>query len=290
MNEKKRRGYSNLIKVRNQILTQTRVLNSIQLGEVKPQWLILQCLPILPPDLRPVVHLEERKILTADINVLYQQVIRRNTLVAEIRRKIKIYQKSDYYERLLKERMNSMQESLNCLFENTTIKRIEKKHIYKSLSDILKGKRGRFRQNLLGIRVDYSRRSVIISGPELAIHQCGLPYKITVVLFQPFFIRFLVGRNQNGKYIQTRFQARKFIEQKIDERWNRRKHILYELPVLLNRAPTLHRFGFQAFQPQLIKKQSIQIYPLSCNGYNADFDGDQIAVHVPLFPFSRTEA
>jgi hypothetical protein len=158
------------------------------------------------------------------------------------------------------------------------------------LAEVLKGKRGRFRNNLLGKRVNYSGRSVIVSGPELALHQCGLPREIILVLFQPFLIRFLVGQVKNGKKIQTRFQARKFIEDQTDERWCRRKKVLSGFPVLLNRAPTLHRFGFQAFQPQLICQRVIHLHPLSCSGFNADFDGDQIAVHVPLSPYARSEA
>ena len=165
-----------------------------------------------------------------------------------------------------------------------------KQQVYKSLAEVLKGKRGRFRYNLLGKRVDYSGRSVIISGPNLALHQCGLPREIVLTLFQPFLIRYFIGRIQNGKKIQTRFQARQFLEQQTNDIWIRRRKVLRDLPVLLNRAPTLHRFGFQAFQPKLVYGRAIHIHPLVCSGFNADFDGDQIAVHVPLSPCARTEA
>jgi DNA-directed RNA polymerase beta' subunit len=284
--------YRNLIKIRNKIFIRIRILTEINFAKIKPHWLILQCLPILPPDLRPILSLDEEKIIVADINTLYQRVIDRNKRVAQRRRLRRFYKNHHvrdlyYHERLL-------QEALSCLFENT-IKRKRgekesKKREYKSLAEALKGKRGRFRNNLLGKRVNYSRRSVIVSRPEIAMHQCGLPCEIILTLFQPFFIRSLLGQIQNGKKIYTSFQARKFIEQQTDETWIRRKQILHGFPVLLNRAPTLHRFGFQAFQPQLVHKQAIQLHPLSCSGFNADFDGDQIAVHVPLSPNARAEA
>jgi DNA-directed RNA polymerase subunit beta' len=238
------------------------------------------------------LSLGNEKIIVADINILYQRVIERNMRVVQRRRLIIFY--TNHYKRDLYYHERLLQESLSCLFENNIKekgrRKDSKKRRYKSLAEVLKGKRGRFRNNLLGKRVNYSGRSVIISGPELSLHQCGLPSEIILVLFQPFLIRFLVGRVQNGKKIQTRFQARKFIEEQTAERWDRRKKVIFRFPVLLNRAPTLHRFGFQSFQPQLIRERVIHLHPLSCSGFNADFDGDQIAVHVPLSPHARSEA
>ena len=282
--------YRRLIRSRNQILIRLRILTEIQIANLQIHWLILQCLPILPPDLRPNLSLKEGKIIVADVNSLYQRVIERNSRIAQ-RRRLTRFQVSPrdlrYHERLL-------QEALECLFENGIKgKRREKdskQRSYKSLAEVLKGKRGRFRNNLLGKRVDYSGRSVIISGPELNLYQCGLPPEIVFTLFQPFLIRFLVNRIQKGKKIQTRLQARLFLEQKQSSRLLVRKQILHSLPVLLNRAPTLHRFGFQAFQARMIFYRAIQLHPLACSGFNADFDGDQIAVHVPLSPHARAEA
>jgi DNA-directed RNA polymerase beta' subunit len=165
-----------------------------------------------------------------------------------------------------------------------------KNRLYKSLAEVLKGKSGRFRNNLLGKRVDYSGRSVIISGPELHLHQCGLPRRISLTLFQNFLIRYLIGRIQKGKKILTRSQARKFLHRQNDPPLNRRGITIAALAVLLNRAPTLHRFGFQAFQPQLSFGRAVQIHPLVCGGFNADFDGDQISIHVPVSPHSRAES
>jgi DNA-directed RNA polymerase beta' subunit len=284
--------YRQLVRIRNQLLIRIRILTEIQLAKLRSQWLILQCLPILPPDLRPILSLGKGKVIVADANSLYRCVIERNIRVAQ-RRRIKEFYK-DNYNRDLFYHERLLQEALACLFENN-IKRNKrekdsKKRVYKSLAEALKGKRGRFRNNLLGKRVDYSGRSVIISGPELSLYQCGLPREIVLILFQPFLIRFLMGRIQNGEKIQTRFQARHFIEQETNIRWNRRKQVLSGFPVLLNRAPTLHRFGFQAFQPKLTNERAIQLHPLSCSGFNADFDGDQMAVHVPLSPHARAEA
>jgi DNA-directed RNA polymerase beta' subunit len=284
--------YYSIIKVRHKILLRIRIMVELNRSQIDLHWLILQSIPVLPPDLRPILSLGNEKIIVADINILYQRVIERNIRVAQRRRLTRFYK--NHYKRDLYYHERLLQESLSCLFENNIKekrgRKDSKKRLYKSLAEVLKGKRGRFRNNLLGKRVNYSGRSVIVSGPELALHQCGLPREIILILFQPFLIRFLVGRVQNGKKIQTRFQARQFIEEQTNYRWGRRKEVLAGFPVLLNRAPTLHRFGFQAFQPQLISQRVIQLHPLSCSGFNADFDGDQIAVHVPLSPHARSEA
>ena len=292
LDKNERVSYRRVIRRRNQILTRLRILTEIQLANLQINWLILQCLPILPPDLRPTLSLKEGKIIVADVNSLYQRVIERNSRIAQRRRLtgFQIFHFTRdlcYHERLL-------QEALECLFENgIKRKRREKdskQRAYKSLAEVLKGKRGRFRNNLLGKRVDYSGRSVIISGPELSLYQCGLPKEIIFTLLQPFLIRFLVGRIEKGKKIQTRLQARLFLEQQQNKSLLVRKQILFSLPVLLNRAPTLHRFGFQSFQANLIYSRAIQLHPLACAGFNADFDGDQIAVHIPLSPHARAEA
>jgi hypothetical protein len=284
--------YRRLIRTRSQILVRMRIIVGMQRSRIQFHWLILECLPILPPDLRPVLSLEEERILVSDVNILYQRVIERNSRVAQMQRLIRTYGR--YSMRDLHYHECLLQESLECLFENRVKgKKSEtdsKQRVYKSLAQILKGKRGRFRNNLLGKRVDYSGRSVIVSGPNLALHHCGLPRIIVITLFQPFLIRFLVGRIQIGLTNQTLFQSRQFIDQRTDERRRRGRLVLSRLPVLLNRAPTLHRLSFQTFQPQLSYRQSIQLHPLVCAGFNADFDGDQIAVHVPLFQDSRSEA
>jgi DNA-directed RNA polymerase beta' subunit len=292
LDKNERVNYRRLIRRRNQILVRLRILTEIQIANLQINWLMLQCLPILPPDLRPTLSLKDGKIIVADVNSLYQRVIERNSRIAQ-RRRMKRFQVSQftsdlrYHERLL-------QEALECLFENgvkgNRREKDSKQRAYKSLAEVLKGKRGRFRNNLLGKRVDYSGRSVIISGPELCLHQCGLPKEIIFILLQPFLIRFLVGRIQKGKKIQTRLQARIFLEEQENKRLIVRKKILSSLPVLLNRAPTLHRFGFQSFQAQLAYNRAIQLHPLACAGFNADFDGDQIAVHIPLSPNARSEA
>jgi DNA-directed RNA polymerase beta' subunit len=282
-----------LLRIRNQLLIRFRIITEMQWVCLKPYWLILQCLPILPPDLRPILSLGEGKIIASDINSLYQRVIERNNRVAQRRRLVRFYGRYStrdlqYHERLL-------QEALECLFDNSIGgKKREtdsKQRVYKSLAEVLKGKRGRFRNNLLGKRVDYSGRSVIISGPDMNLYQCGLPREISIVLFQPFLVRFLVGQTRNGQKIQTRFQARQYLRQRNhDSIWSQRRHILWGFPVLLNRAPTLHRFGFQAFQLKLVFGRAIHLHPLVCSGFNADFDGDQIAIHVPLSSRSRSEA
>ena len=292
LDKSERVSYRRLIRSRNQILIRLRILTEIQLANLQIHWLILQCLPILPPDLRPNLSLKEGKIIVADVNSLYQRVIERNSRIAQ-RRRLTRFQVS-HFTRDLRYHERLLQESLECLFENGVKgKRREKdskQRAYKSLAEVLKGKRGRFRNNLLGKRVDYSGRSVIISGPELNLYQCGVPPEIIFTLFQPFLIRFLVNRIQKGKKIQTRLQARLFLEQQQISRALVRKQILYSLPVLLNRAPTLHRFGFQAFQARMVFCRAIQLHPLACSGFNADFDGDQIAVHIPLSPHARSEA
>ena len=282
-----------LFRIRNQILVRFRIMIEMQWVYLKPYWLILQCLPILPPDLRPILSLGDGKIIASDINSLYQRVIERNNRVAQRRRLVRFHGR--YSTRDLRYHERLFQEALECLFENSTRgkkrEKDSKQRVYKSLAKVLKGKRGRFRNNLLGKRVDYSGRSVIISGPDINLYQCGLPQEIAIILFQPFLIRFLVGQTRNGKKIQTRFQARQYLKKRSHNTiWIRITEILWGFPVLLNRAPTLHRFGFQAFQSKLIYGRAVHLHPLVCSGFNADFDGDQIAIHVPLSPRSRSEA
>ena len=292
LDKRKRLKYRRSVRTRNKILVRLRVLIEIRLIGIQPYWLILQCLPILPPDFRPILSLGGGKIIVADINTLYQRVIERNNRASKRRRLNRFFTRNltrdiHYHERLL-------QEAFESLFENNVKgKRREKdskKRIYKSLAEVLKGKRGRFRHNLLGKRVDYSGRSVIVSGQELDFYQCGLPHGIVYTLFQHFIIRSSVSQTQKRQKIKTRFQARQFLRRKARKIWNQRKRVIKRNPVLLNRAPTLHRFGFQAFQPKLTFGQAIHLHPLVCGGFNADFDGDQISVHVLLSPHARWEA
>jgi DNA-directed RNA polymerase beta' subunit len=292
LGKSERLRYRRFIRTRNQILIRLRILTEIQRAFLHPCWLILQSLPILPPDLRPVLSLGEGKIMVSDVNTLYQRVIERNIRIAQRRRLSRFHGNNIHIDLRYHERL--LQEALECLFENSikgkSREKDSKQRVYKSLAEVLKGKRGRFRNNLLGKRVDYSGRSVIISGSELILYQCGLPREIILTLFQPFLIRSLLGKFQGKQKILTRFQARQFLDQQTSERWNRRKQVLRGFPVLLNRAPTLHRFGLQAFQPKLIRGRAIKLHPLVCAGFNADFDGDQMAVHVPLSPNARAEA
>jgi DNA-directed RNA polymerase beta' subunit len=268
----------NIVNTKNKILLRMRRSIEIQNAGIPPKWIILLCVPVLPPDLRPIMKTENEKvILVDDMNKLYQRLIQINLRIAKVQRlqrhthttknKDNYY---SYYERTL-------HEALESLIKTRKNKQTSTRRVYKSLADTLGGKQGRFRNHILGKRVDYSRRSVIVSGPYLDLHQCGLPRVIVKVLFQPFIIRFLLK-----KKVSTRFWARQFIEQISEEIWIRRKNILDDIPVILNRAPTLHRLGFQAFQPRIVRGLAIAVNPLICSGFNADFDGDQIAVHVPL--------
>jgi DNA-directed RNA polymerase subunit beta' len=248
----------------------------------RPEWMILDVIPVLPPDLRPLVPLEGGRFATSDLNDLYRRVINRNN-------RLKRLLELDAPDIIIRNEKRMLQEAVDVLFDNgrrgRTITGPNKRPL-KSLSDMLKGKQGRFRQNLLGKRVDYSGRSVIVVGPQLRLHQCGLPKKMALELFKPF----IYNRLENLGYVTTIKSARKMVEMGTKEVWDVLDDIVREYPVLLNRAPTLHRLGMQAFEVLLIEGKAIQLHPLVCVAFNADFDGDQMAVHVPLSVESQVEA
>lgn len=251
-------------------------------GKMRPEWMILTVLPVIPPDLRPLVPLEGGRFATSDLNDLYRRVINRNN-------RLKNLLQLKTPEVIIRNEKRMLQEAVDALFDNGRHGRAVTgagNRPLKSLSDMLKGKSGRFRQNLLGKRVDYSGRSVIVIGPELKLHQCGLPKKMALVLFEPFIIRKLKERG----YVHTVRSAKKMIERQSPEVWDILEEVTKGHPVLLNRAPTLHRLSIQAFEPMLIEGEAIRIHPLVCTAYNADFDGDQMAVHVPLSVEAQLEA
>ncbi|MEB2330305.1 MAG: DNA-directed RNA polymerase subunit beta' [Ignavibacteriaceae bacterium] len=249
--------------------------------ENRPEWMVLEVIPVIPPELRPLVPLEGGRFATSDLNDLYRRVIIRNN---RLKRLIDIKAP----EVILRNEKRMLQEAVDALLDNsrrvTAVK--SENRALKSLSDILKGKQGRFRQNLLGKRVDYSGRSVIVVGPDLKLHECGLPKEMALELFKPFVIRRLIGRD----YVKTVKTAKKFIDKRTPEVWDILENVIDGHPVLLNRAPTLHRLSIQAFQPILIEGKAITLHPLVCTAFNADFDGDQMAVHVPLSSESQLEA
>jgi DNA-directed RNA polymerase subunit beta' len=248
----------------------------------KPEWMILEVIPVLPPDLRPLVPLEGGRFATSDLNDLYRRVINRNN-------RLKRLLELDAPDIIIRNEKRMLQEAVDVLFDNgrrgRTITGPNKRPL-KSLSDMLKGKQGRFRQNLLGKRVDYSGRSVIVVGPHLRLHQCGLPKKMALELFKPF----IYNKLETLGYVTTIKSARKMVEKGTKEVWDVLDDIVREYPVILNRAPTLHRLGMQAFEVVLIEGKAIQLHPLVCAAFNADFDGDQMAVHVPLSVEAQVEA
>jgi len=271
---------------RKDLLKRLRVLEAFrpQEGKVenRPEWMVMSVIPVIPPELRPLVPLEGGRFATSDLNDLYRRVIIRNN---RLKRLIDIKAP----EVILRNEKRMLQESVDALFDNSrraTAVRSDGNRPLKSLSDMLKGKQGRFRQNLLGKRVDYSGRSVIVVGPELKLHECGLPKDMAVELFKPFIIRKLIDR---GHY-KTVKSARKAVDRKEAVIWDILEKLIDSHPVMLNRAPTLHRLGIQAFQPKLIDGKAIQLHPMVCTAFNADFDGDQMAVHVPLSYEARLEA
>ena len=248
----------------------------------KPEWMVMDVVPIIPPELRPLVPLEGGRFATSDLNDLYRRVIIRNN---RLKRLIEIKAP----EVILRNEKRMLQEAVDSLFDNSrrvNAVRSDNNRALKSLSDMLKGKQGRFRQNLLGKRVDYSGRSVIVVGPELQLHQCGLPKDMAVELFKPHIIRKLIERG----LVKTVKSAKKLVDKKGPEVWDILENIIDGHPVLLNRAPTLHRLGIQAFQPVLVEGKAIRIHPMVCTAFNADFDGDQMAVHVPLSYEAQLEA
>jgi DNA-directed RNA polymerase subunit beta' len=248
----------------------------------KPEWMILECIPVIPPDLRPLVLLDSGNFATSDLNDLYRRIINRNN-------RLKKLVDLNAPEVIIRNEKRMLQQSVDALFDNNRCKRPvlgSSNRPLKSLTDMIKGKQGRFRENLLGKRVDYSARSVIVVGPELRLHQCGLPKKIALELFQPFIIR----RLKELGHADTIKSAKKMLERKEEQVWDILEEVTKNHPVLLNRAPTLHRMGIQAFEPVLIEGNAIRIHPLVCKGFNADFDGDQMAVHLPLSIEAQVEA
>ena len=240
----------------------------------RPEWMIMKVIPVIPPDLRPLVPLDGGRFATSDLNDLYRRVIIRNN---RLKRLIEIKAP----EVILRNEKRMLQEAVDSLFDNSkksSAVKSESNRALKSLSDSLKGKQGRFRQNLLGKRVDYSARSVIVVGPELNMHECGLPKYMAAELYKPFIIRKLIERG----IVKTVKSAKKIVDRKDPVIWDILENVMKGHPVLLNRAPTLHRLGIQAFQPRMIEGKAIQLHPLACTAFNADFDGDQMAVHLPL--------
>ena len=269
-------------KIDKKLLKRIEVVESFRDSDNKPEWMILTVIPVIPPDLRPMVQLDGGRFATSDLNDLYRRVINRNN---RLQRLIALHAP----DIIIRNEKRMLQESVDSLFDNSKRKRGAVKGAnsrpLKSLSDMLKGKQGRFRQNLLGKRVDYSGRSVIVVGPELRIHQCGLPSKMAIELYKPFLMKKLVQAN-----LATNIKkAKTMVEQEAPEVWTVLDEVVKEHPVMLNRAPTLHRLGIQAFEPVLVDGKAIKLHPLVCKAFNADFDGDQMAVHVPLTQAAQLE-
>ncbi len=273
---------TNSIAKRQKLSKRLKIVDSFRRSGVNPVWMIMDVIPVLPPDLRPLVPLEGGRFATSDLNDLYRRVINRNNRLKRL-----VDLKAP--DIIVRNEKRMLQESVDVLFDNGRHGRVitgSNKRPLKSLSDTLKGKQGRFRQNLLGKRVDYSGRTVISVGPELRLHQCGLPKKMALELFKPF----VYYRLEQKGLVSTVKSAKKMVEKEIPEVWDTLDEVVKEYPVLLNRAPTLHRLGIQAFEPILIEGKAIQLHPLVCTAFNADFDGDQMAVHVPLSVESQIEA
>ena len=259
-----------------------KLIDSLIKSGNKPEWMILKVLPILPPDLRPLVPLDGGRFATSDLNDLYRRVINRNNRLARLL-------ELDAPEIIVRNEKRMLQEAVDSLIDNGRRGRAvmgNNRRPLKSISDMIKGKQGRFRQNLLGKRVDYSGRSVIVCGPYLKLHQCGLPKKMALELFKPFIYNRLIAKG----LASTIKAAKKMVESELPEVWDVLERVVHQHPVLLNRAPTLHRLGIQAFEPLLIEGKAIQLHPLVCGAFNADFDGDQMAVHVPLSEEAQLEA
>ncbi|MDA8020682.1 MAG: DNA-directed RNA polymerase subunit beta' [Thermoanaerobaculia bacterium] len=259
-----------------------KVVDAFRKSGHRPEWMILEVIPVIPPELRPLVPLDGGRFATSDLNDLYRRVINRNN-------RLKKLLELRAPEVIVRNEKRMLQEAVDALFDNGRRGRVLKgsnNRPLKSLSDTLKGKQGRFRQNLLGKRVDYSGRSVIVVGPDLRLHQCGLPKKMALELFKPF----IYNRLEEKGLVGTIKAAKELVEQEVDAVWDALDEVIRDHPVLLNRAPTLHRLGIQAFQPVLIEGKAIQIHPLVCAAFNADFDGDQMAVHVPLSPKAQIES
>ena len=258
------------------------MLEGFKNSNIKPDWMVMEVLPVLPPELRPLVPLDGGRFATSDLNDLYRRVINRNN-------RLKRLLELKAPEIIVKNEKRMLQEAVDSLLDNGRRGKAmtgANKRPLKSLADMIKGKGGRFRQNLLGKRVDYSGRSVIVVGPQLKLHQCGLPKKMALELFKPF----IFNKLELLGLATTIKAAKRLVEQEVPEVWDILEEVIREHPVMLNRAPTLHRLGIQAFEPVLIEGKAIQLHPLVCAAFNADFDGDQMAVHVPLSLEAQMEA
>ena len=267
---------------KKKLVKRLKVVEALRKSGNKPEWMILTVLPVIPPDLRPLVPLDGGRFATSDLNDLYRRVINRNN-------RLKRLQELNAPEIIIRNEKRMLQEAVDVLFDNGRRGRAitgTNKRPLRSLSDMLKGKQGRFRQNLLGKRVDYSGRSVVTVGPDLRLHQCGLPKKMAIELFKPFIYNRLLEKG----YVTTVKSAKKMVEKETAEVWDALDEVVREYPVILNRAPTLHRLGMQAFESVLIEGKAIRLHPLVCTAFNADFDGDQMAVHIPLSIEAQTEA
>src|ERR1700753_432574 len=280
-----------------------KMIEAIRNSENKAEWMVMDVIPVIPPDLRPLVLLESGNFATSDLNDLYRRIINRNN-------RLKKLVDLNAPEVIIRNEKRMLQQAVDALFDNNRCKRPvlgSSNRPLKSLTDMIKGKQGRFRENLLGKRVDYSARSVIVVGPELKLHQCGLPKKIALELYQAVLIRRLkrappttraperphpspTRRLKEHGLADTIKSAKKMLERRDPEVWDILEEVIYQHPVMLNRAPTLHRMGIQAFEPVLVEGNAIKIHPLVCKGFNADFDGDQMAVHLPLSIEAQTEA
>jgi DNA-directed RNA polymerase subunit beta' len=264
------------------LINRLKLVESIRDSDNRPEWMVLDVIPVIPPDLRPLVLLDSGNFATSDLNDLYRRIINRNN---RLRKLVDL----NAPEVIIRNEKRMLQQSVDALFDNNRCKRPvlgSSNRPLKSLTDMIKGKQGRFRENLLGKRVDYSARSVIVVGPRLRLHQCGLPKKIALELYQPFIIRKL----KELGHADTIKSAKKMLERKDEEVWDILEQVIKNHPVLLNRAPTLHRMGIQAFEPILVEGNAIHLHPLVCKGFNADFDGDQMAVHLPLSIEAQVEA
>jgi DNA-directed RNA polymerase subunit beta' len=267
---------------KGKLIKRLRLLDSLISSETEPTWMIMDVLPVTPPDLRPMVQLDGGRFATSDLNDLYRRVINRNNRLQRLL-------EMGAPEIIVRNEKRMLQEAVDALIDNGRRGRTvvgPNNRALKSLSNIIEGKQGRFRQNLLGKRVDYSGRSVIVVGPTLKLNQCGLPKEMAIELFKPFVVNKLIERG----FVQNIKSAKKMIERSDAKVWDILEEIIDGHPVMLNRAPTLHRLGIQAFEPKLVEGRAIQLHPLVCTAFNADFDGDQMAVHVPLSIEAQTEA
>ena len=267
---------------KGKLIKRLRLLDSLISSETDPTWMVMDVLPVTPPDLRPMVQLDGGRFATSDLNDLYRRVINRNNRLQRLL-------EMGAPEIIVRNEKRMLQEAVDALIDNGRRGRTvvgPNNRALKSLSNIIEGKQGRFRQNLLGKRVDYSGRSVIVVGPTLKLNQCGLPKEMAIELFKPFVVNKLIERG----FVQNIKSAKKMIERSDAKVWDILEEIIDGHPVMLNRAPTLHRLGIQAFEPKLVEGRAIQLHPLVCTAFNADFDGDQMAVHVPLSIEAQTEA